>query len=184
MTALQLPEVENKIITIRDTPCILDSDVAILYGVETKRINEAVRNNPDKFPEGYVIFLDEIEWANLKSKNSTSSWGGVRKLPNAFTEKGLYMLATILKSPSATQTTIAIVETFTKFRELYRMVSEIPETEDKELQNTLMQKSGNIIADLLGSDLAVTDAETSIELNLALFKVKHTVKRKHAEQQE
>ncbi|MDL2309424.1 ORF6N domain-containing protein [Bacteroidales bacterium OttesenSCG-928-C03] len=119
----------------------------------------------------------------MKSNFSTSSWGGVRKLLNAFTEKGLYMLATILKSPSAIQTTIAIVETFAKFRELYRMVSEIPETEDKELQNTLMQKSGNIIADLLGSDLAVTDAETSIELNLALFKVKHTVKRKHAEQQ-
>lgn len=77
-------------------------DVAELYGVETKRINEAVKNNPDKFPSGYIIDLNAEEWGNLKSKDSTANWGGKNKLPKAFTEKGLYMLATILKSPQAT----------------------------------------------------------------------------------
>jgi len=95
---------------------ILDSDVAELYGVETKRINEVVRNNPEKFPSGYVLILEKKEWDVLKSKISSSIKGGKVKLPKAFTEKGLYMLATILKSERATETTIAIVETFAKFK--------------------------------------------------------------------
>lgn len=85
---LKLNDVESKIVILRDQKVILDSNVASLYGVETKRVNEAVKNNPEKFPEGYVINLSSEEWENLKSKISTSSWGGVRKLPNAFTEKG------------------------------------------------------------------------------------------------
>ena len=79
---------------------IVDSDVAKLYGVETKRINEAVKNNPEKFPDGYIIELSKQEWDSLKSKNSTLKGGGRGKhtkyTPNAFTEKGLYMLATTL----------------------------------------------------------------------------------------
>jgi hypothetical protein len=96
-------EVEEKIITLRGENALLDSSVAELYGVETKRVNEAVKNNPDKFPEGYIILLNSEEWNNLKSDFSSSNWGGKNKLPNAFTEKGLYMLATILKSPRAIQ---------------------------------------------------------------------------------
>jgi prophage antirepressor-like protein len=110
MSIIKFEDVNSRVITIREQKVILDSDVAILYGVETKRVNEAVKNNPDKFPDGYVINLRKSEWENLKSKISTSlSLGGKVKLPKAFTEKGLYMLATILKSPKATQTTIAIV---------------------------------------------------------------------------
>lgn len=94
-------EVERKILTIRNTKVILDSDVAALYGVETKRVNEAVRNNNDKFPHGYLLQLSKEEWEDLKSKISTSLGpGGKVKLPVAFTEKGLYMLATILKYPT------------------------------------------------------------------------------------
>jgi len=104
------------IIELRGQKAILDSDVAKLYGVETKRINEAVKNNPDKFPKGYIFDLEKDEWDALKSKFSTSIKGGKVKLPTAFTEKGLYMLATILKSALATQTTIAIIETFSKKR--------------------------------------------------------------------
>ena len=89
---MELKAIENKIVTIRGQQVILDRDIARLYDVETKRINEAVKNNPDKFPEGYVISLTADEFHGLKSKISTSSWGGVRKLPKAFTEKGLYML--------------------------------------------------------------------------------------------
>ena len=97
----------------------------------------------------------------------------------AFTEKGLYMLATILKSERATKTTIAIVETFTKIRELSRTVAELSQTNNQYEQKNLMQKSGDIISDILGDDLQKTDTETSIELNLAVLKFKHTVKRKN-----
>lgn len=100
-------------------------------------------------------------------------------LPKAFTEKGLYMLATILKSKVATQTTIAIIETFTKIRELSRTVSELAEVEGEEKQKPLMQKSGEIMADLLGEDMQTTDTETTVELNFAVLKFKHTIKRKN-----
>ena len=111
---IEYKEVEEKIFEIRGKNVILDGDVANLYGVETREVNQAVKNNPDKFPEGYLILLTTEEWVNLKSKILTSSWGGKHKLPKAFTEKGLYMLATILKSERATYTTIAIVETFSR----------------------------------------------------------------------
>ena len=141
---IQSNQVENLIITIRDERVLLDSDIAMLYGVETKRINEAVGNNPDKFPDGYILSLNTEEWQNLKSKISTSSWGGKNKLPKAFTEKGLYMLATILKSHKAAQTTIAIVETFANIRELSRNVGELAKKPAKEKQNALMQKTARL----------------------------------------
>jgi hypothetical protein len=175
---IKLKEVEGKIIIVRGQRVILDSDVAELYGVETKRVNEAVSHNPDKFPTGYILRLDSAEWENLKSKFSTSSWGGKRKLPKAFTEKGLYMLATILKSPTATETTLSIIETFTKIRELARTVVQLSEAPEESGQKSLMQKGGDIIADLLGNDLQVTDTETTFEINFALMKFKHTVKQK------
>ena len=103
----------------------MDSDVAELYGVETKRVNEAVSNNPEKFPEGYVWVLNGTE------KNEVvENFDHLHKLkfspqfPKAFTEKGLYMLATILKSPKAVETTIAIVEAYAKLRELSRACGE------------------------------------------------------------
>jgi len=109
---------QNKIYTIRDTQVMVDSDLAELYGVETKRINEAVKNNPDKFPDDFLFELSKEEFENLKSKFSTSSWGGRRKIPKVFTEQGVYMLATIVKSKFATQTTITIMRTFTKIKHL------------------------------------------------------------------
>ena len=127
-------EVENKIITLRDQQVILDSDVAELYGVETKRINEAVSNNPEKFPEGYILQLDNRELMNLRSKISTTKFQKTRQLPKAFTEKGLYMLATILKSPRAVETTIAIVEAYAKLKELSRVMTEIPQQEENSLE--------------------------------------------------
>jgi ORF6N domain. len=92
--------VESKIITFRNQQVILDSDVAELYGVETKCINEAVSNNPKKFPKGYVFKLDNQEFNKLRSKFSTTKFQKTRQASKAFTEKGLYMLATILKSPT------------------------------------------------------------------------------------
>jgi phage regulator Rha-like protein len=179
MDILKFNSVEEKIITVRGISVILDSDVAELYGVETKEINQAVKNNPEKFPEGYIMETNQNEKNELvknfdrfnKLKHSTV-------LPTAFTEKGLYMLATILKSASATQTTIAIVETFAKIRELSRTVSQLSETQDEPTQKSLLQRSGEIIADFLGDGFETTDAETSFEVNLALMKLKRTVRQK------
>ena len=108
--------IEDKIYTIRSTNVMLDRDLALLYGVETKRINEAVKNNLDKFPKDFMFELNDNEYENLKSKFSTSSWGGRRTKPKFFTEQGVYMLATILKSKTATDVTISIMRTFTKMR--------------------------------------------------------------------
>ncbi|MCK9612335.1 MAG: ORF6N domain-containing protein [Bacteroidales bacterium] len=179
MTAIiRLEEVESKIIEIRNQKVLLDSDVAELYGVETKRVNEAVSNNPDKFPDGYIIVLTNNEWNTLKSKFSTSIKGGKTKLPKAFTERGLYMLATIMKSNKATQTTLTIIETFAKIKELTRNVKKLSEIKDDKNKKNLLQKSGEIIAEILDNDLDLNETETSIELNFAVLKFKHTIKKK------
>jgi phage regulator Rha-like protein len=199
-----LAQVEDRLLTIRDQSVLLDSDVAALYGVETREVNQAIKNNPDKFPEGYIIRFSKDEWESLRSKiliskkdgavTNCDHCGGENEViknfdrltlkkystvpPKAFTEKGLYMLATILKGSRATQTTIAIVETFSKIRELARTVAQLAETNEKFKQQALMEKSGEIMADILGEDMKTTDTETSIELNLAVLKFKHTVRKK------
>jgi len=179
MNIVKYSDVKEKIIIIRGQSVILDSDVAILYGVETRDINKSVKNNPLKFPEGYIINLDDKELTNLRWKISTTNLTKTRVLPKAFTEKGLYMLATILKSEKAIATTIAIIEAFAQLRELQKTVSALSEASDEFQQKTLMQKGGDIIAELIGDDLKTSDSETSIELNFAVFKFKHTVKRKN-----
>ena len=177
---IKYEDVESKVITLRGEHVIIDRDVAELYGVETRDINKAVTNNREKFPDGYVFEVSNEELEDLRCKFSTANISPKsRVLPKAFTERGLYMLATILKSPQATQTTLAIVETFTKIRELARTVDELSRGPEEFKQKTLMQKGGDIIAEILGSDLTATDSETILELNFALFKVKHTVKRKN-----
>jgi len=164
---------------LRGIPVILDSDVAELYGVETRDINKSVKNNPEKFPKGYLFELNNQEFKNLRCKDSTTIISSMtRVLPKAFTEKGLYMLATILKSQRATLTTIAIVEAFAKIRELSRVVIQLAETKDEPVQKSLMQKSGEIIADILGEDLQVTDTESTWEINFALMKFKYTVRKR------
>jgi hypothetical protein len=171
-------QVQSKVITIRNENVILDSDVASLYGVETKRINEAVRNNPDKFPDGYILELTDNEFAHLRSKISTTNLSMTRVQPKVFTEKGLYMLATILKSPVATKTTIAIVETFAKIRDLARTMQDLSSSKaNSPEQKSLMQRSGEILAEILDDGLEVSDTETSIEVNFAVMKFKHTIKK-------
>lgn len=107
--------VEEMIYEVRGVQVMLDVDIAKLYQVETKRINEAVKNNPEKFPERYCFRISEDEYCSLKSKISTSK-GGSRKGHTVFTEQGIYMLATILKSKVATEVSLAIMDTFVKMR--------------------------------------------------------------------
>lgn len=102
-----LLDVEEKIIILRNQQVILDCDVAELYGIETKRINEAVSNNPGKFPDGYILQLDNQEKSEVvENFDHLKNLRFSPQLPKAFTEKGLYVLATILKSPRAVRTTI------------------------------------------------------------------------------
>ena len=108
-------KIDNIIYEINGVEVMLDSDLAELYHVETKRINEAVKNNPDKFPSRYIFKITNEEYFSLKSKFSTSK-GGSRKEHTAFTEQGVYMLATILKSNVATKVSIAIMDVFVKMR--------------------------------------------------------------------
>lgn len=176
---IKFSDVRDKVVRLRDQDVLLDADVAELYGVETKRVNEAVRNNLEKFPNGYIFELQQSEKQYVVEKFDHLQ--GLKKspvTPKAFTEKGLYMLATIMKSDRATQTTIAIIEAFAKLRELSRTIGEMSANPDEFKQKTLMQKSGEIMADLFGEDMQTTDTETEIELNFAVLKLKHTIKRK------
>ena len=179
--------VRAKIMDIRGQKVIIDRDVAKLYGVETKDINRAVKNNPDKFPDGYFFVLDNQEFEDLRLKIFTAnqemsdseriSLNRVRYNPVAFTEKGLYMLATILKSPQAVVTTLAIIETFAQVRELVRTMNEIQETTDETSQKSLMKRTGEIISNVIGSNMEAAGTETEFEINLAVFKMKHTIKK-------
>ena len=178
MNIVKFSDVKSKIITVRGKNVILDYEVAELYGVLTKEVNQAVKNNPRKFPKGYIIPLNKNEFHEVRSKILTTNLEMTRTLPKVFTEKGLYMLATILKGDKAIDTTIAIIEAFAQLRELQRTVAELSVAPDEFQQKTLMQKGGDIIAELIGNDLKTTDEETSFELNFAVFKFKHTVKRK------
>ena len=129
---IQEADVAGKIATIRNQAVIADADVADLYGVETRRVNEAVRNNPDKFPADYMFELTKSELRDLRSKISTTKVSPKsRSATKVFTEKGLYMLATILKSEKATEVTFAIIETFAKVRGLKRELVDLHKETDK-----------------------------------------------------
>ncbi|HBM16708.1 MAG TPA: DNA-binding protein [Lentisphaeria bacterium] len=150
-----------------------------LYNVSTKEINQAVSNNPNKFPNGYVIEVNKITKSELvKNFDRFNSLKHSTAQPKAFTEKGLYMLATIIKSEVATKTTIDIIETFSKIRELSRNVNTLSAITDKKEQQSLMQKSGELITQILDNNLQTAEAETTIELNFAVLKFKHTVLKK------
>jgi hypothetical protein len=190
MVSLEI--VENRLIEIRNKKVLLDRDVAALYGIETKRINEAVKNNPDKFPDGYVIYLDNEETEFLRSKTSTmdnrnqpvENFDRFKTMkhstvkPKAFTDKGLYMLATILKSPQATETTLAIIETYAKLKQFVNAIQEIRVDDSETKKEAILMKGSELFSEIISEELKLDEIETTIELNLALLKLKHTVKRK------
>lgn len=136
-------KIENMIYEIRGKQVMLDSDLAKLYDVETKRINEAVKNNIEKFPERYCFQLSDTENHNLRSKISTSKiseHGGRRYNPRVFTEQGIYMLATILKSKLAASMTMAIMDTFVAMKKYinYNLI------EQKYINNLVLEHDNSI----------------------------------------
>ena len=187
---ITMDDVREKIIVLRGEPVILDMDVAALYGVQTKEVNQAVKNNPGKFPIGYLFTLNNQEVAEMRSKILTTSVENTEDErikhnlikshynPVAFTERGLYMMATILKSKQAELTTLAIIDTFASVKELTRTIRELNKTENKEEQKGLLQHTGKLMGDIMGNDMLTDETETEFELNFAVLKVKHTIKRK------
>ncbi len=174
-----MQDVKEKIFLMRDEKVILDADVALLYGVETKALNQAVKRNSDKFPSTYMFSLTKTEVDALRSQNVTAKVPAKsRYMPKVFTEKGLYMLATILKSPNATATTFAIIETFAAVRELKRdLVALHKETSPKKRQ-LKMKRFGEVLTDIVMPDsVGEVETESTLELNFIIGKIKHTVRR-------
>jgi len=119
--------IENKIYLIRGQKVMLDLDLALLYGVKTKVLNQAVKRNIDRFPIDFMFQLNKSEFANLRSQIVTSSWGGLRKRPFAFTEHGVLMLSSVLNSKRAIQVNIQIMRAFTRLRQILATHKELRE---------------------------------------------------------
>ena len=182
-TPIVYSDVERLIVSVRGQPFIVDADVAKLYGVATKRVNEAVRNNPEKFPSDYMFALTADELSDLRSKISSAKISPKsRAVPKVFTEKGLYMLATILKSKKATDATFAIIETFVKVRGLKRELVELHKEADRNRRADKMRHFGETLADIVMPDLEAVETEFSLELNFFIGKLKHTVRRAKRQQ--
>ena len=178
MFPVSIRDVEDKIAVIRGVEVIADADVAALYGVETKDVNRAVRNNPDKFPPSYMFELNMKELQDLRLKNSSTNVSVMnRNSTKVFSERGLYMLATILKGERARDVTFAIIETFFKVRNLKRELLELHNESDKEVQSQKMKHFGDILTDIVMPDLETSETESSLEINFFIGKLKHSVKR-------
>lgn len=117
--------IADKIYKIRDSKVLLDFDLAALYGVETSILKRQVRRNIERFPDDFMFELSKVEFENLRSQNVTSSWGGHRYLPMAFTEQGVAMLSGILRSPTAILVNIQIMRVFVKMRNLITRYEEL-----------------------------------------------------------
>lgn len=181
-SVIDVREVESRMINVRGESVLLDRDVAELYGIETKRVNEAVRNNPEKFPADYMYELSKNESSVLRSKISsleqTTGKGHYSKYAiKAFSEKGLYMLATILKSERATQATLAIIETYAQVRSLKRELMELHKEGDASKKGDLVKHFGETLAEIVMPDPDQIETESSLELNFLIGKLKHTVKK-------
>jgi hypothetical protein len=176
---IKYEKIESRILTIRNEKVILDRDIAELYGVETRDINKAVKNNPDKFPKGYVFtLLDEEKTEVVENFHHLKTLKFSPVNPKAFPERGLYMLATILKSPIATQTTIEIIEAFANLRELNRTLKVLKNSTDEEEQESLIVRTGKALINLFDEELMeVKSDESSMEINFPFIKLKRTVKR-------
>lgn len=133
----ELQKIKSLIFEVRGHQVMLDEDLAQTYQVETKRLNEAVKRNIDRFPPEFMFQLTKEEYENLKSQFAASSWGGRRKLPFAFTEHGVVMLSSVLNSKIATQINIAVVRAFIDMRH-YALSKPASKAEIAELRKLLM----------------------------------------------
>jgi hypothetical protein len=147
--AVALEAIASRIVPVRGLRVMLDADLAALYGVQTRRLNEQVRRNRDRFPDDFVFELTSEEAGNLKSQSATSSWGGRRKLPFAFTEHGAIMAATVLNTPRAVEVSVYVVRAFVKLRDLL--------TGNKELARQLKDLERRLERKLAAHDDAIAE---------------------------
>ena len=132
---IPMERIAEKIYVIRGQRVMLDSDIAGFYGVGTKVLNQAVKRNMNRFPENFMFRLNYEEAANLRSQFVTSSWGGPRTLPFVFTEHGVVMLSSVLKSERAVQASIAVVNAFIRMREYLATQKQIIDKLQKHDEN-------------------------------------------------
>ncbi|TSD66316.1 ORF6N domain-containing protein [Inquilinus sp. KBS0705] len=133
----------TKIYFLRGQNVMLDSDLAELYGIETKVLNQAVNRNIDRFPSDFMFQLSDEEWSNLRSQIVTSSSGGRRYAPKVFTEHGVLMLSSVLNSPKAIQVNIQIVRIFSRLRHFINSNTEI-QLEIEQIKKELNSQGKNI----------------------------------------
>ena len=183
IVAIDINAVKSRMLQVRGQQVLLDRDVAALYGVETRIINQAVKNNPEKFPAGYVAELTAQEVEVLRSKILTleakPGKGHYSKHGyKVFTERGLYMLATILKGERAVRATLAIIETYAQVRAMVRDMEALQTLKDGSVeQASKLTQAGHKLASLIGDNLSTDSTKTTIELNLAVLKITHEVTR-------
>lgn len=187
MQITRFETLEKKLITLRDTLVLLDKDVAELYTIEPKKLRQQLKRNLDKFPQDYAFQISDKELELMVSQNVTPSkkqYGGTN--PWVFTEKGLYMVATILKSKNAINATFIIIETFAKIKELSRNINAIMKTTDETVQKELAQKSNKILEDVIDieadileddEDGEIIETHTKFEFNLGFAKVSRSIKK-------
>jgi hypothetical protein len=155
-TSTSLPDevLTSKIFVVREQKVMLDSDLAKMYGVETKVLKQAVKRNIERFPQDFMFELTIQEFQNLRSQIVTSSWGGSRYKPFAFTEQGVAMLSSVLNSTRAVAVNIQIMRVFVKMRQMasgYKdLLSKIEKLETNDItQDEQIQKIYQLITDLL-----------------------------------
>ena len=122
---MEIEVIQNKIFEIRGCKVMLDFDLALLYDVENKRLKASARRNINRFPEDFMFELTEMEFTNLRTKFSSSSYGGLRYMPFAFTEQGIAMLSSVLNSEKAIEVNISIIRAFVTFRQFSLTYSEL-----------------------------------------------------------
>ena len=178
VAAIDINAVKSRMLEIRGQQVLLDRDVAALYGVETKAVNQAVKRNVERFFDGYILTLTAEECSRSQIVTLNGKRGSnIKYLPHAFTEKGLYMLATVLKSDSAIQATHAIIETYAEVRAMKRELLALHTETDAKKRKSMMQHFGEVLTDIVMPDLSTSETESSMEINFLIGKLKHTVRR-------
>ncbi len=164
---LTVESIRNCVYMMRGQQVMLDSDLADIYGYELKAMNQQVKRNIERFPEDFMFQLTKEEFENLKSQFVTSSWGGIRKLPYAFTEQGIYMLATVLKGNLAVQQSIFIMRAFKEMRHYIRQNQQFVSQSEMSIvtakvSELSVQMAGAIDHQKL-TDKAIEDIQKSID---------------------
>ena len=178
IVAIDINAVKSRMLQVRGQQVLLDRDVAALYGVETKEVNQAVKRNAERFYDGYIFTLTAEECSRSQSVTLNGKRGSnIKYLPHAFTEKGLYMLATVLRSSRAIQATHAIIETYAEVRAMKRELLALHTETDAQKRKSMMQHFGEALTDIVMPDLTTAETESSMEINFLIGKLKHTVRR-------